>query len=202
MAPKTNHLSYDAMNTLPSYLVRCVLMKGGSWKGVLRCVCTSWRHVLQQHSKAYITNYVSSVPLIRWARIHRCPWNATICVYAAHGHLEVLQWARANGCPWNEFTCTLASEHGHLEVLQWARANGCPWDEFTCTLAAEHGHLEVLQWARANGCPWDEFTCTLAAEHGHLKVLQWARANECPWDVDRCLQSKYKYVTDWIKSVI
>ncbi len=64
-----------------------------------------------------------------------------------------LSWARAQGCSWNEWTCMYAAGEGHLEVLKWARSQGCPWDEGTLLYAAEGGHLELLEWAKENGCP-------------------------------------------------
>jgi hypothetical protein len=58
-------------------------------------------------------------------------------------HLEVLKWAREHGCPWDATTCKHAANGGHLEMLQWARERDCPWDAQTCSWAAIGGHLEV-----------------------------------------------------------
>ena len=165
------------MNTLPLCLVNRVLDRGGPWKGVWRCVCRTWMHLLQQYTRLYLPIYITSVALLQWARVNRCPLN--------------------------EWTCSAAATNGHLEVLQWLRVNECcPWNEYTCSNAAHNGHLEMLQWARANGCRWSSMTCANAAHNGHLEVLQWARANGCPWNVNYCLGSRHTHVTDWIKSVI
>ena len=48
------------------------------------------------------------------------------------GSVERLVWAKERGCPWNESICQYAAERGHLEVLRWAWDNHCPWDWKTC----------------------------------------------------------------------
>ena len=66
--------------------------------------------------------------------------------------VELCEWARDAGCPWNASVCAFAASTGKLEVLQWARQNGCPWDWRTYEWASEHAHIQ--QWADENGCPW------------------------------------------------
>jgi hypothetical protein len=58
-------------------------------------------------------------------------------------HLDILKWAREHGCPWDATTCKHAANGGHLEMLQWAHERDCPWDAQTCSWAAIGGHLEV-----------------------------------------------------------
>jgi hypothetical protein len=45
---------------------------------------------------------------------------------AANGYLDVLRWAREHSCPWDATTCMAAAENGELEVLRWAIEHGCP----------------------------------------------------------------------------
>ena len=47
---------------------------------------------------------------------------------ASCGYLHVLKWLRVHDCPWNKFICSNAAKGGHVETLQWAIANGCPYD--------------------------------------------------------------------------
>jgi hypothetical protein len=134
-----------------------------------------------------VEDFVGSVERVAWAKDRGCPWNKSVCEYAAEGgNLEVLKWARERRCPWDERTCFHAAEGGHLEVLQWAREHGCEWDAHTCMSAADGGHLDVLRWAHEHGCPWDEWTCFHAAMSGHLHILQWAREHGCPWSSGVC----------------
>jgi hypothetical protein len=161
-----------------------------------------------------VEKFVGSVERLAWAKASGCPWDESVCLYAARGghlevlkwawecrcpwdssvsssaagggHLEVLQWARDHGCDWTAGTCMYAAWAGHLQVLRWAHGHGCPWSSSTCQHAAWGGHLLVLQWAREHGCPWDSWTCACAAIGGHLEVLKWARENNCPWTEATC----------------
>src|ERR1700760_2727976 len=75
---------------------------------------------VRKGTKLKLVNFVSTIPLLQWARNNGCPWNWKTCTFAAGGgHLEVLKWVRANGCPWNTSTCSQTAEGGHLEVLKW-----------------------------------------------------------------------------------
>jgi len=134
-----------------------------------------------------VNNFVGSVERLAWAKEMGCPWDGSVCAYAAEGgHLEALKFAWERRCPWDSQVCSCAALEGHLDVLQWAREHGCEWDERTCLYAARGGHLEVLRWAHEHGCPWSESTCLSAAYGGHLHVLQWAREQGCPWDSATC----------------
>jgi len=135
-------------------------------------------------------------------------------------HLEVLKWAREHGCPWDATTCKHAANGGHLEMLQWARERDCPWDAQTCSWAAIGGHLEVgpgrycPTGARADAwCLLIRADASLSlvsdtASHviqralnprllrqmawraistrSYLEVLKWAREAGCPWDSQTC----------------
>ena len=48
------------------------------------------------------------------------------------GSVERLAWAKAGGCPWNASVCSYAADGGHLEVLKWAWERRCPWDSSVC----------------------------------------------------------------------
>jgi len=161
-----------------------------------------------------VENFVGSVERLAWAKARGCPWDASICAYAAedgdlevlkwawerrcpwdsrtcanaafNGHWVLLQWAREHGCEWHDDTCMFAAFGGHLNVLRWAHEHGASWDVWTCSHAASQGHLHVLQWAREYGCPWNSQTCEYAARHGHLEILKWAREHLCPWDEWTC----------------
>jgi hypothetical protein len=114
------------------------------------------------------------LPILKWLRIYKSPWNEKTCYKAAQkGHLDVLKWARENNCPWNERTCYKAARNGHLNVLQWARENDCPWNFKTCYKASKGGHLDVLKWAMNNGCPYNMKVPIYAALKGHLHILKW-----------------------------
>jgi hypothetical protein len=89
--------------------------------------------------------------------------------------VEVLRWARVHDCPWDEGTCHHAAWGGHLDVLKWAREHNCPWNEATCCFAAYNGHLEVLWWARENGCPWSKVECESVSRF-YPDTLAWVRA--------------------------
>jgi hypothetical protein len=116
-----------------------------------------------------VRDFVGSVERLAWAKERGCPWDASVCEYAADGgHLDVLKWAWEHGCEWNQWTCAFAAREGYIEVLRWAHEHGCPWGAATCQLAAYGGHLHVLQWAREHGCPWDSLTCTFAAIGGRV----------------------------------
>jgi hypothetical protein len=65
----------------------------------------------------------------------------------------VLKWAREHHCPWDATTCEFAAQGGHLDVLKWAREHHCPWDVHTCIRAAELAPFEVLRWAMEHGAP-------------------------------------------------
>src|ERR1700760_2429490 len=53
---------------------------------------------VRKDTRLKLANFVSTIPLLQWARINGCPWKPAICSSIARkGHLEVLQWARANG---------------------------------------------------------------------------------------------------------
>ena len=70
---------------------------------------------------------VTSVRLCAWAKDTGCPWNASICAFAAlEGNFEVLQWAKTNGCAWDWRTYEWAGKAGHLQLQQWAIDHGCP----------------------------------------------------------------------------
>jgi len=131
--------------------------------------------------KLQIKEFVVSVQLLAWAKENGCPWEASVCSWAARGgYLEVLQWARNHHCPWSASTCKRAAVGGHLEVLKWARDHNCEWDALTCACAAQGGHLAVLRWALEHHCPCDWVTCASAARHGQLEVLKWALERGCP----------------------
>ncbi len=126
----------------------------------------------------YLAAFQGQIPLLQWYHtILRCPFNTTLCAYAASGgHLEVLQWLRERGCPWDESTCARASIGGHIDILMWSHANACPWDASVCIAASQQGHLEILKWARAQRCPWNSNCWHLA----HQNVHPYLQANDCP----------------------
>ena len=133
----------------------------------------------------WVEDFVGSVERLAWAKARGCPWDESVCAWAAeYGQLEVLKWAWERRCPWNwRAVCVNAAWGGHLEVLQWAREHGCQfdqWEELPC-VAAHGGHLEVLRWVHEHGCPLHLSTCKLAAMNGHLELLKWAREHHCPW---------------------
>jgi hypothetical protein len=64
--------------------------------------------------------------------------------------VSVLRWARQNGFCWDWRTCAEAASGGFLEVLSLAFDEGCDWNDDTCTLAAMGGHLDVVAFAWKN----------------------------------------------------
>jgi len=87
----------------------------------------------------------------------------------------MLKWAREHGCPSDATTCACAARGGQLQVLQWAREHQCPWDQWTCMYAAQFWLLprsiEMLRWAREHGAPWTAATRDLAATKGYTDDL-------------------------------
>ena len=75
--------------TLPPEIWRIILknkvLEGSS--GLLRHVCRLFRNILK--NKPRISRYIlSTIPLIKWARVNRCPWNAELSqIVAENGHL-------------------------------------------------------------------------------------------------------------------
>lgn len=45
---------------------------------------------------------------------------------ARGGYLKLLKWARSHKCPWDAKIISWASKAGHEPVVAWALANGAP----------------------------------------------------------------------------
>ena len=93
MTPYPTLFDADCMESVVKHL-------DPSYHLVFKHVCNAWKEVRPGKTNSVLTDYITSVTL--------------------------LQWARSNGCPWDEETCEAAARGGHLDVLKWARANGCP----------------------------------------------------------------------------
>ena len=203
-------MSYDAMNTLPLYLVACVLDQGEEeWKAVWRCVCKSWAHHLATHVTC-ANVHIHSVPLLTWALDHgyvgssvtttmaaqfgpldvvklcdsRWSWyNDPIAYYRAaiNGRVDVMKILKDHSTHTYYRTFYRAAYRGHLDVLQLlTRANGV--DTTILYGAAKGGHKHILQWAYDRGANFDSYVSTKAAQGGHLDVLQWLHDHYCPMD--------------------
>jgi hypothetical protein len=104
-----------------------------------------------------IEDFVSSVPLLAWARENGGPWDHTVCETASHtGHTEVANWAWSNDCPWD------------TQVLrEWGRV--CPkllplskWGDWNL-----HSQKSVVLCIRLNS----QTLRRVPAELGRLKSL-------------------------------
>lgn len=64
----------------------------------LKMVCRGWRTLLlATPTHDHDEDVMTSVPMLRWARRLKYPWNETTCARAAEsGHLEVLRYARCH----------------------------------------------------------------------------------------------------------
>eukprot|EP00873_Tetraselmis_striata_P022947 jgi/Tetstr1/443211/TSEL_031251.t1 len=149
----------------------------GSWRGVLRSVCTSARDgvdfaptTMKGGRRMDPRVLAVSVELLRWAADQGCGLldDGRVPLAAVEGgRLGVLQWGVERRC-WElpSQICERAAKAGKLEVLQWAREQGCPW--------VHAGNLELLQWARGEGCPWDAEQCWhMSVSHEHHAITEW-----------------------------
>jgi len=78
---------------------------------VLPFVCRAWRE-----RKPFWSSFGSAAG-------QRGPWTSHA---AALGNLPLLKWLRENRCPWDKDSCINASDYGHYEIFEWLRENGCP----------------------------------------------------------------------------
>ena len=154
---------------------------------IMVCVatCLEWHSATTEKMRNIGVKYfVTSVALLKWAHINKCPWNPEICAAAAsEGCLESLCWARTvatPSCPWGVPTCAQAARHGNLKLLKWARDHDCSWNRDTTHNAVIGGHLPLLKWARSRDCPWKPYhICKLAAQFGRLDILKWLFTQDC-----------------------
>jgi hypothetical protein len=125
--------------SLPYELISRILeLAGGDSAFSVALVCRAFAHLqrerlrrrLPEGATLYKTpaqSVVTSVRLCAWAKDLGCPWNASICAFAAlKGNFEVLEWAKANDCAWDWRTYEWAGKAGHLKLQQWALDHGCP----------------------------------------------------------------------------
>lgn len=147
-----------------------------------------------KHTAASIAR-AGSLPALRWARRHDCPWDWRVTYCAAAGkHIEMFVWAVDNGCPCNEYAERAAldviARRGNVRLLQWA----LHWD-FVQTVsgmfkrralryAGQYGHVRALECLDPNPAQVKLFVVPAAAEAGRIPVLRWAMARfGSPFDV-------------------
>ena len=157
----------------------------------LKLTCKTLRDGAPKQTKAYPSQVVASLPMLKWA-IEEAGLPTT-CVHTAvaiarGGCLEAIDWARsAGGVQWDARRCLAAlAERGHLHVLQALVARGEPLVDLPnlMTCAVFNGHVPVAQWLVANGSPIDVDLGLTAVEGGHVPMLQWLRthhAEEIDW---------------------
>jgi len=111
--------------------------------------------------------------ILKWARVHKCPWDTQICSQAVAGGVtqifledpdfnkfETLRSAQSQHYHWKvKRRQDTEDDNKDCEVLQWAIRKGCPWDQQACSKTAKAGRLKVLEWALENGCPWSKANC-------------------------------------------
>ena len=131
--------SSSSFFSLPVELIsRICELAGGDFAFCVALVCRTFAHLQRERMRRRLpegaTLYstpvqavVTSVRLCTWAKDTGCPWNASICAFAAlKGNFEVLKWAKADGCAWDWRTYEWAGKAGHLQLQQWALDHGCP----------------------------------------------------------------------------
>ena len=135
---ESTHMAASILGLPDDLLLRILKFVEDEYAFCVALVCSTFAHLqrelrrklLPEGTPLYKTPVqfvVTSVRLCAWAKDTGCPWNASICAFAAlEGNLEVLQWAKTNGCAWDWRTYEWAGKAGHLQLQQWAIDHGCP----------------------------------------------------------------------------
>ena len=170
----------------------------------LKLSCKELSTIGPKETRTRVSQVVTSVSVLRWARQNGFCWDWRTCAEAASGgFLEVLSFAFDEGCEWNDDTCTLAAMGGHLDVVAFARKNGCVFNACACLMAARGGHMNILEhvYCKSFGIiDWDHRTCDEAAACGHLDLLIWLKQKGCPWNSGTCARAAlggHLHVLQW-----
>ncbi|GFH47633.1 hypothetical protein CTEN210_04108 [Chaetoceros tenuissimus] len=139
-----------------------------------------WSHSMENKDKK------QALVTLKWLRQHGCPWNKSLCSYAAlNDNLEALKWARSEGCPWDARTLCQAAKRGDIPMIEYCLQNQCPMIASVCTDAMfnkdHESALAILKLLRKFSCPWNEGTINIAGCNGNFEAMFWAKHNGCPW---------------------
>jgi hypothetical protein len=117
--------------------------------------------------------------VLRWAREHRCDWDARtiLCTAVSSGSVEVAAWVKQQeGVAVTSLAMAEAAKHGYTAVCEYLLEQQCPCDTRACWLAAHNDHMHTLRWLREHGCPMPAQIHVAAAESGSVEVMAYLRA--------------------------